>query len=524
MRNRVKEISVALKKSLRHAPATATPQTRAIGMARAANLALGPALLIATILLPLPLMRNQQHLLGVILFTVAYWSTRPVPIPMTSMLALALAAMLGVAPTAQVFSAFSSPIVFLLIGELIVIQSMIKYGLGRRIALRVLSLPGVAHTTYGIVIVFGAVAATLASIINSAAVAATLFPIAIGLVQALSPAIASQTGAANRRIPLRFSTALMLMTAYGAVVGGLTTPFGDASNLVGWFFIQEHFHVAFPVGTWMALSLPIVLTQFALISLIVLLVNRPEVARLPTAASLIRLQSDQLGAMSRGEKNTAIAFGAAVFLWLLPTIVGAVAGYSSPLYDLLLDRLSPAVGAILAATLLFVLPVSRSDGFTLRWSDAKKMDWGPVLLVGTSVALGKLMATTGLAQVAGDVFANHIAGAGAGSVYLSAASIAILFSELTTNLASVSVLVPIIPTLAQSGGGNPIEATLIATFAGIYGFALPISTSANAIVYASGEIPFMRMVKTGLLVDLSGVAVVVTGVTTVFYLMGSHIT
>ncbi len=494
-----------------------------LGMGNVVGLALGPILLIIVLMLPLPLSGGQQRLLGLMLLTVAYWGTGALPIPITSILALALATLLGIAPANEIFRAFSSPIIFLLIGEFIITQSMIKYGLGRRMALHILDLPGVAKSTYRIIIVFGAVAVVLASVINSAAVAATMVPIAVGLVEALSPAIRSEIGAPNSKNPLRFSTALMLITAYGSVVGGLMTPFGDPSNLVGWFFMQKRFHISFPVGTWIIFAAPVVVAQLVIISIIVLVMNRPEIGLIPKAAAIIKQQKGGLGPMSNGEINTAIAFCLAIILWLLPSVVGFVMGYRAPEYALLRARLSPAVGAIFGATLLFILPVSLADGFTLQWRDTRKMDWGPVLLVGSSVALGKLMAMTGLAKVVGDGLAHNVSGVGALGVYLFAATIAILFSELTTNLASVSVLVPIVPALALAGGGNPLEATIMATFAGVYGFALPISTSANAIVYASGEIPFLSMVKTGILVDFSGIVVVVAGVRLVFYLLGAHI-
>lgn len=463
---------------------------------------------------------QQQRLLALIICIVTFWVFRVLPIAVTALLALALAVLLNIAPSQTVFGAFSSPVLFLLIGGFIIAQSMVKHGLGRRIALGVLSMPGVYGSTDRIIIVFGALAALLSTVLDNGAVAAMLLPIAVGLIQALSDDVRKTLPNLHDGSPLKFGTALMLITAYGSTVGALLTPLGDASNLVGWNFIHSTFDVDISIGTWILLSGPIVIVLFAVLATLVLVMNRPELRHIPNARAELRAHRHELGKMSRGELNTAIIFVLAVVFWLLPAAVGIALGHESPLHEYLATRIRPPVVAVIAAALLFLLPADETGHGTLRWRDVSRVDWGPVFLVGSGVALGKLMATTGLATVMGETLAAQAHGIGPFGVYLFAGATAIMFSELTSNLVSISVLVPIIPTLAVAGGGSPLEASLIATFAAIYGFMLPISTSANAIVYGSGHIPFSRMLKTGLLVDLSGIFIVVGGVHLMVHLLG----
>ncbi|MBB3060146.1 SLC13 family permease [Microbulbifer rhizosphaerae] len=521
MENMLRSILIATKKKIGRVAKpdqqrTRSSDARVITTGRLVGLVTGPILLAIILITPMPLTTPQHNLLAVVVMTITYWVFRALPIPITSILALALAVVLNVATAEKIFGAFSSPILFLLIGGFIITRAMVKYGLGRRIALFVLSIPGIAGSTNRIIIAFGALGALLSGVIDNGAVAAMLLPIAVGLIHALSSDIREQSSiSVDERRRLNFGTALMLMTAYGPTVGALLTPFGDASNLVGWDFIQGHFGISISLTTWMAMSVPIVIMLFAVLSAAVLLVNRPEVSRLPGAEVLIAKHRRALGPMSRGEINTAIAFTLAILLWLLPPVIGLISGPSSPLHDLFIERLQPAVVAVLAACLLFVLPIGRRKGFTLSWrQDVTNMDWGPVLLMGSSLTLGHLMADTGLAQIMGTELAEKVDGVGAITVYLFAAAVAIMISELTSNLVSISILVPIIPTVAVSGGGDPLQAALIATFAAVYGFTLPISTSANAIVYGSGQVPFMRMVRTGIIVDISGIVMIVVGVLT----------
>lgn len=479
---------------------------------RALGLLLGPVIFGLALWLPMPLTLEQQRLLAVVLLTVIFWVFRAVPIPVASLLALALAVLLDVAPGRQVFGAFSSSTLFLLLGCLILTRAMIKYGFGKRVAYRVLSIPGISSSTYRIVVAFGALAALLSAVMDNGALTAMLFPVALGLVNALEPDIRPKSTDPHGGTPLRFGTALLLMTAYSSTVGALFTPFGDAANLVAWQFIRERFDVAMPAQTWTALSAPIVVILFAVLSVVVLFMNRPEVRRLPEARQLIQRRRKELGPMSRGELNTALVFGLAVTLWCLPPAVAVVTGPSSEVALAMAERLHPAVVAVVAAVLLFMLPIGRSEGFTLRWRDARQVDWGPVLLMGCALALGRLMASTGLAEVLGKALAQHAGAVGVPGVYFLSAAVALLVSEMTTNLVSISVLLPILPSVLVASDGDPLTATLVAAFAGIYGFMLPISTTANAIVYGSGQVPFSRMLRTGVIVDVSGVIVIVFGV------------
>lgn len=495
---------------------------------KVAGLALGPALLAAVVMAPLPLTAKQDHLAAVMVFTITYWATEALPIPVTSMVALVLCVLLNVPPIqgsaspAQVtFAAFSSPTLFLFIGGFIIARAMAIHGLSRRAALRVLAFPGVARSTYAVVIALGVLGAALSSVIANAAVATMLLPIALGIEVSLAKLIRAQSPTVPRRGRLRFGTALMLMVAYGTTVGGLLTPIGDPSNLIGLGFIRQDLHVRISFVQWVTLAAPIVVVLFAVLCVVVLGLNRPEVRRIVGAGQLVRQQLGELGPMTRGEINTLIAFGVAVCLWVAPSLAALIAGPKSQINGFLVGHLDVAVGAILAAALLFMLPVpGRQRSFTLSWHDAAKIDWGTVLLIGAGLTLGTFMNSTGLAAVIGHVMGHLMGHPGLLMVEALAAVTAILISETTSNTASVGIMVPIIPALAGGVGGGSLAPAVVAVFAATYGFMLPVSTSANAIAYSSGAIPITKMIRTGMLVDLSGVLIIVAGVALMGALVG----
>ncbi|MBK1667748.1 hypothetical protein CKO28_06840 [Rhodovibrio sodomensis] len=484
------------------------------------GIVLGPTVLLIVIHLPLDMTPDQQNLLGLVAMTLVFWVLRVFPIALTPVITLGLAVILNVASDREAFSAFSSPTLFLLIGSFILTHAMTRHGLGRRISLMVLSLPTVASSTYRIVIAFGALAALMSTVLDNGAVAAILLPIAISLSRTFSDDIEAQSGVSDDTHPLAFTVALMLMTAYGSTVGALLTPLGDASNLVGWAHMRRYNDIDVTIGLWVAVAAPIVIVLFGALCAIVLALNRPEVGSIRGARATVAAHRAKLGRMTRAEKNTAVVFVMAVVLWLLPSLAGLIYGSGSAAHTLVTERLPPSVVAILAAAALFLLPVGWQKGFTLKWDDARNTNWEPILLVGATLALGSLMGSTGLAQEVGGRLAAYAENFSAIGVYAFAAALATAFSELTTNLVSVTVLVPIIPAVAEAAGGDSLQATWTATFAAIYGFMLPISTSANAIVYGSGQIPFWKMVKTGLFVDVSGVILVAVGVHIMLRVLG----
>jgi sodium-dependent dicarboxylate transporter 2/3/5 len=158
------------------------------------GLFLGPVVFLIMYFLPLPLERDQQTLAAILAFTIVYWLSEAIPIPATAILALALAVLLNVpalgpnaedAPGDIIYGSFASDIIFLFIGAFIIAQAMVTHGLDRRFAFRILSLPGVSNSTYGVIIAFGAISALLSSVISNTATAAMLLPIGLGMMGAL---------------------------------------------------------------------------------------------------------------------------------------------------------------------------------------------------------------------------------------------------------------------------------------------------------------------------------------------------
>ena len=479
---------------------------------RTVGLFLAPVVTLVFALLPLDMARDQQLLAAILLGVIVLWITEPVPIPVGGLIGIGAIVVLGVVPADEALAPFGSTTVFTFIGAFILAQAMLRHGLARRFAMFVLSLRWVGASTYRVVIAFGAITAVLSAFVSNTATVAMLLPTALGILSVIAKLLQTKGLVAEDFDPLRLrvGAALMLMLAYGASVGGLLTPVGTPPNLIGRGLIEEATGERISFLDWMLMAAPICVLMFAALAVVLLLLNRPEIRRIEGVSEYVRAERAELGRFSRAERNTLIAFAVTVFLWIFPGIIALTAGTESDLYDTVSGRLNEGIVAVLGAALLFLLPTDWSKReFTLVWSDAARIDWGTVLLFGTGIIFGSLLADTGLALTIGEGSADLLGLTSTLAITVFAVLLAIVISETTSNTASAAVVVPIVIPVAVAAGINPFVPALAATFAASFGFMLPVSTPQNAIVYGSGVVPITKMIRSGASFDVLGALLIV---------------
>ena len=198
-------------------------------------------------------------------------------------------------------------------------------------------------------------------------------------------------------------------------------------------------------------------------------------------------------------------FAFALIGWFLPGVVGLIAGDDSDAYVQVGEAANEGIVAIVAAALLFVLPVDwKQRKFTLNWNQAARIDWGTVLLFGGGIVLGAMLSETGLAERIGTSISDTLGVSSVFGITVVIVIIAVLISETTSNTASAAIVVPIAISIAAAADVDPTIPALAAIFGANYGFMLPVSTPPNAIVYSSGLLPITRMLKAGIVFDIIG--------------------
>lgn len=490
---------------------------------RTVGLFLAPLLTVVFLVIPLDIPREQQVLAAVLLGVITLWITEAVPIPIGGLLGVAVAVFLGVAPVDDVLGPFGSSTIFTFIGAFILAQAMLKHGVARRFAFWILNLPGVGRSTTGVILAFGAITCLLSAFVSNTATVAMLLPTAIGILSVIAKLLQQRGDVDEDFDPqrLRVGAAVMLMLAYGASVGGLLTPVGSPPNLIGRGLIEEATGERISFFQWMVMAVPICLVMFALLALILLRLNKPEIKRIEGVAEYVASEREKLGKFSRAEKNTLIAFAITVTLWIMPGVVALIAGTESSAYEFVSDRFDEGVVAVFGAALLFLLPTEwKEREFTLRWRDAAEIDWGTIVLFGTGIIFGSLISSTGLAETIGTSINDALGLSSIIPITIFAVVLAIIVSETTSNTASAAVVVPIVIPVAVAAGLNPFVPALAATFAASFGFMLPVSTPQNAIVYGSGVVRITTMIRSGFSFDIAGAILIIIFLPIMISLLG----
>jgi sodium-dependent dicarboxylate transporter 2/3/5 len=479
---------------------------------RTVGLFLAPVVTIVFALAPVDLPRDQHLLAAILLGVIVLWITEPVPIPIGGLIGIGAIVVLGVVPADDAVAPFGSTTVFTFIGAFILAAAMLKHGLARRFAMFVLSLKWVGTSTYRTIIAFGGITCLLSAFVSNTATVAMLLPTALGILSVIAKMLQDKELVRPDFDPLRLrvGVALMLMLAYGASVGGLLTPVGTPPNLIGRGLIEEATGERIGFLDWMLMAAPICALMFVALAAVLLLLNKPEIRRIEGVSEYVHGERAQLGKLSRAERNSLFAFGVTVTLWIFPGVIALTSGTDSSLYETVSGRLNEGIVAVMGASLLFLLPTDwKSREFTLNWSDAAKIDWGTILLFGTGIIFGSLLADTGLAETIGESAAESLGLTSTLAITVFAVILAIIISETTSNTASAAVVVPIVIPVAMAAGINPFVPALAATFAASFGFMLPVSTPQNAIVYGSGVVPITKMIRSGATFDVLGALLIV---------------
>ena len=478
---------------------------------------MGPICAILVYFAPIPgLMDNPaaHKLLAIVTLVAFWWICEPVPIPVTSLIGPTLCVILGVVSAKDAYSAFASPMIFLFMGGFLIAKAMMVNGLDKRIAYGIMSMKWVGDSPRRIFLAIGLACMLCSGWISNTATAAMMFPIAIGLLEAIREMLAAN----GKEIDLKkykYATGLMLMTAYACSIGGVLTPIGTPPNIIMIGFIRELAPDAPQITffNWMVWGFAAMVLYFIVTYFVLQKMFPADVKHIEGAQEFIQERVKGLGKWTRAQKNTLIAFIVAVTLWVLPGILSAIQNIApdliSPEAVKTYNRYCPeAVAAMVGALLMFLMPVNAKKGvMTLNWKEGVEgIEWGTLLLFGGGLAIGGMVFSTGLSDWIGESLTSMMGGSPSEVVFLIVFAVSsLLLSELTSNTAVANLMGPIAIATAASLGFSPVPVCVIMALCTSLAFMLPVSTPPNAIVYASGYIPITKMIKAGVILDIIGV-------------------
>ncbi len=438
---------------------------------------------------PLPLSVAAHRLAAIVGAVLVAWVTEVIPIAVTAVLIGPALTLAQISPAKQSFAPYADPILFLFVGSFFAARAMSRHGLDRRFALGIASLPFVAGRPARVRAAV-LVAAMLASMwLSNTGTTAILMPVLLGMLP--------KPDGASKKLDT-FAAGSLLALAHASTTGGLATLVGTPPNAITARLLAGAGH---PIRflEWMRVGVPIMVLMTGCVYLLI--------ARMLPAGNtqVVTGSSASLGPWSRAEKVTALSFALAVTGWVLPDIAASL---TLPFAATLSKMLDPGAVAVVAASILFMVPQGKGMERVLTWREAVQIEWGLILLFGGGIALGEAMFSTGLAKVLGEGFLAITGVASLWSLTACAIVLAIVLTEICSNTAAANMLVPLVIGAAQQLGVSPIPPALAVGFGASCGFMLPVATGPNALVYGTGLLRARDMIRVGAGLDVLGAVVI----------------
>ena len=470
----------------------------------------GPIIFIVMLLITPPEGMSQPawNVAATTVLMAIWWITEAVPIPATSLLPILLYPLLNILKIGDVTAKYANPTIYLFIGGFFIAVAMERWNLHRRIALYTIKLIGASPSrmTLGFMIATG----FLSMWVSNTATALMMVPIGLAV-------IAQVTGISSKQLlegtvgkqEQNFGKGLMLALAYSASIGGVATIIGTPPNTIMVGMLKEQYEQTISFSQWLLFGLPLSIVMLALVWVLITKILFPTGdLKLAKGKDVIEQELKKMGPITKEEIVVFVVFFLAAVLWIL-----------SPTLKKFIPGINDTVIAMIATLLLFTIPSNWKKGvFILDWKTAVKIPWDIVILFGGGFAVAAGFSKTGLAKY----IAEQLNGLKDMDMLIFVAIVTLLvifLTEITSNTATATLLVPIMGASAIALGVHPFATIIPAVVAASFAFMLPVATPPNAVVFGSGAIKIKDMAAAGIWVNLLGTIIIVLFVTYILPLL-----
>lgn len=475
------------------------------------GLVTGLVLFFLFLLMPTPegMSIEAQRLAAVASLMAVWWITEAIPIPATSIIPMFLFPALGIMASAKTTASYGDQLIYLYMGGFLIAVTMEKWNLHRRIALHTIRFIGI--TPDRIVLGFMIATGFISMWISNTAAAMMMVTIALAVLTQVARAVAdADTHSDVRPGHFNFGTSLMLGVAYAASIGGVGTLVGTPTNAVFAGMVEKTYGINLSFVEWMKIGVPIAFIMMMITWFFLVKVVYPSnFTHLPGGRETINKEINLLGRMNYEEKWVLAIFSSVAALWIVRGFIKWDA----------LKLVTDTTIAMGGALILFMIPSkSRKDEFLLDWKTAVNIPWDVLLLFGGGFALAQAFGDTGLTNFLAGKLAV-LEGTSILIIIPVVVTLVVFASELTSNTATNSIMLPIMVALASAMQVHPYGMMVASTIAASYAFMLPVGTPPNAIVFATRYVTMNQMIKAGFWLNIISILLISFFVTTILPLL-----
>lgn len=485
---------------------------------RARALALGATVMLTAVTASVPvtdLSGSGQLALAAMVFAGSLWVTGALPLPVTALMVPVVLIGLGVTGSLPAaFSGFADPVIFLMLAGFALARALQKHDLDRLVAYAVMARLGTSPSR--LVLAVMVATAGLSMLVSNTATTAMMAPIALG--------VASQVAPTDRATDANVGIAMLLGTAYAASLGGLGTLVGSPPNaiVVGQLEATIGYHVGFL--DWMAIGLPVVVITVPLTwYLLTRWLYPPRATDVSAARRDARAELRAASQLSPAARRVVVISAATAGLWMLGGLDFVFAellpaAWQTTLFGGEGPNVLGGTGhrGLLHFTVVGLVGVTALVlAGTLEWDDVEEIDWGTLVLLGGGLSLANALASTDATRWLADGTLGLLGEASIVVVVLGLLAAVVAVGELASNTAMAAIIAPLLISIgpqyaAALGTSDPGASAFLAIAGGVaasFGFALPVATPPNAIVFGTGEITKNQMLRAGVVLDVVMVVV-----------------
>ncbi|WP_415714268.1 SLC13 family permease [Maridesulfovibrio sp.] len=473
---------------------------------------LGPIVFLIMFLMPAPSGMDPAawKVAAVTALMAIWWITEAIPIPATSLMPIALFPLLGIMKSSAACAPYANHLIYLFMGGFFLAVTMERWNLHRRIALHTIKMVG---TSPGRMILGFMIATGFLSMwVSNTATTMMMVPIGLAVIQQATGFDSKDLRACSNTGPeSNFGKCLMLGIAYAASMGGVGTIIGTPPNTVMVGMVDKMYGVQIGFAQWMLYGVPLATIMIAASWWILTKVLFPSKGlELAGGEAIINKEIAALGPMSKEEKYI-VAVGCFVAAFWLSRGFLKKAAFMSVIWPNF-GHVHDATIGILGAGILFAIPTDFKKGkFLLDWKTAVKIPWDVILLFGGGLAIANGFSKTGLATYIASRL-TMLDGLSILAFVAIVVLITIFLTEITSNTATATLLVPIMGSAAIAMGVHPFATIVGACVAASFAFMLPVATPPNAVVFGSGCVSIKQMAAAGFWLNIIGAVLITVSV------------
>lgn len=434
---------------------------------------MGPVLLILfCVFLPKSIFTTfeTRAAIGTVAWMAYWWVAGPVDYAVTAFLPIAVNALLQITDMSTVIANYASETILLLLGASILTVSWEKTGLDKRIAATFLKVVG-SNLRMQIVFWF-ILSMMLSAVLPNAVVCATITPIAVSMLNFIGEGNIKESKTGSK---------ILLTIAYATGLGGLASPLGGAMNLVTVDYLQQLTGEEYMYVSWVIRFFPIMIV-LAVSNILFMLRDVKKEASMSGTKEYFLEQYNMLHKMGFEERASLMLF-----------IIATVLSFTRQFYQSILPGLKPAYVFIICAIISFLITSKDGSRLMIWKSVQKKIVWELIFIFAGGFAAGTLIKGSGAADAIGMMVSSLDLGGGILTIFIII-TLTLLLSDVTSNTATAAVAIPVVISIIQGIGQNPIPYIYIASVGVNLSYMLP--TSIRAIPVGFGLEP-KYMLKEG---------------------------